>query len=81
MVHETVQADRAAVAVLESVLQRVGQQFIDNEARRHRDVDRDWPGVDLEVQMDAFDRVRPHHRRGDLAEIHPQIDGLRQTFL
>ena len=73
-VDDAVQRDRAAVAAVEGMFERIGQQFVHHQPGRHGDVDRDRIGIDLHVEADALDRVRVHDGRRDLAEIDAEID-------
>ena len=73
---KAVQLDGAALAASEGVLEGVGQQFVDHQPGGHGDIDRDRPGIDLEIEPDALHGVRLHHRCGDLAEIGAEIDRI-----
>lgn len=48
---------------------------------RHRHVDRHGPGIDLEIEAYAFDRVGPHDGRCDLAEVDAEIDAVVEGAL
>jgi hypothetical protein len=71
---KAVQGDGAAIAADERVLERVREQLVDHQPGRHRHVHRHRIGVDLEIEPDALDSMRVHHRGNDFAQVHAQID-------
>ena len=49
IVDQAVQRDGAALTSFESMFERVGEQLVDHQPRRHSDVDGDGPSIHLQV--------------------------------
>ena len=77
MVFVTLQAsnrDDAALAAGEGILESIGEQFVDEETDRHRDVDGSGSLVDLEVESNSADSVGVHDGRCDLTDVVSQVE-------
>ena len=51
------------------VFEGVRQQLVDDESRRHCNVDRNRRVIHFEVEADSIDRIGVHDGRSDLTEI------------
>ena len=72
--------ERAASSTIECVLERIGQQFIDDKTNWHRDIDRRRGIIDFDVESNSLDSIGVHNGRGDLAEIMTKINNLPQSI-
>src|SRR3954453_17087091 len=71
--YETRYCNSATLAADEGMLECVGHTLVDNEARRHGNIDGHRPSVHLELEAYALHRMRLHDRRCDLAQIYAKV--------